>query len=89
MNLAGQIALTAARLMQHRAGPFAERALELAQRGAERAAEHVEDAGPRIATLAEAGRKLGEITSAAWTSSFGRASRARKAHSMTVPSDCA
>ena len=62
MNLAGQIVLTAARLMQHRAGSYAERAPELAQRSAELAAEHVEAAGPRIATLAEAGLKLGEIT---------------------------
>jgi len=62
MNLAGQIALTAARLMQLRAGPYTERALRLAQRGAERAAERVEAAGPQIATLAEAGLKLSEIT---------------------------
>ncbi len=62
MNLAGQIALTAARLMQHRAGPYAETALRLAQRGAERAADRVEAAGPQLATLAEAGLKLTEIT---------------------------
>jgi len=62
MNLAGQIAMTAARLMQLRAGPYAERALRLARRGAERAAERVEAAGPQVATLAEAGLKLTEIT---------------------------
>jgi hypothetical protein len=62
MNLAGQIAMTAARLMQHRAGPYAEQALHLAQRSAERAAEGVEAAGPRIATLAQAGLKFTEIT---------------------------
>jgi Phasin protein len=62
MNLAGQIALTAARLMQLRAGPYADRALRLAQQGAERAAERVEAAGPQVATLAEAGLKLSEIT---------------------------
>lgn len=62
MNLAGQLALTAARLLEHRAGPYAERMLHLAQRGAERAAQRVEAAGPRIATLAEAGLKLTEIT---------------------------
>ncbi len=62
MNLAGQIALTAARLMQHRAGAYAERALHLAQRSAAQAADRVEAASPRIATLAEAGLKLTEIT---------------------------
>jgi len=62
MNLAGQIALTAARLMHHRAGSYAEQVLHLAQRGAKRAAEHVEAAGPRMATLAGAGLKLTEIT---------------------------
>jgi Phasin protein len=61
MNLAGQIASVAARLMQFRAGPYAERALRLARHGAERAAERVEAAGPPIATLAEAGLKLTEI----------------------------
>ncbi|MGH8220214.1 MAG: hypothetical protein ACREUT_16865 [Steroidobacteraceae bacterium] len=62
MNLAGQIALTAARLMQGQAGSYAEQALHLAQGSAERAAERVEALGPRIATLAEAGLKLTEIT---------------------------
>ena len=62
MNLAGQIALTATRLMQLRAGPYAESALRLARRGAERAAERVEAVGPHVATLAEAGLKLSEIT---------------------------
>lgn len=62
MSLAGQVAWTAARLMQHRAGSYAERALRLAQASAGRAAERVEAAGPRIATLAEASLKLTEIT---------------------------
>ena len=62
MNLAGQIASTAARLMQDRAGSYAEQMLHLAQRGAERAARRVEALGPRIATLAEAGLKLTEIS---------------------------
>lgn len=62
MNLAGQIALTAARLVQHRTGAYADSALRLAQWGAERAADRIESAGPRIATLTDAGLKLTEIT---------------------------
>lgn len=62
MNLAGQIALTAARIMQQRAGSYAEQVLHLAQRSAERAAVRLDTARPRIATLAEAGLKLTEIT---------------------------
>jgi|GEM_PF-6837864 len=62
MSLAAQIATTAARLMQHRAGSYAERALHVAQRSAVEAAKRIEAAGPRIATLAEAGLKLAEIT---------------------------
>jgi len=61
MNLAGQIASTAARLMQHRASSYTEQVLQLAQRSAERAAQRVESLGPRITTLAEAGLKLTEI----------------------------
>ena len=62
MNLADQIALTAARLMRHRAGSYAEQVLNVAQRNAERAAKRVEALGPRITTLAEAGLKLTEIS---------------------------
>lgn len=62
MTVAGRIALTAARLVQHRAGAYADRALQLAQRGAREAADRAETAGPRLVTLAEAGLKLTEIT---------------------------
>jgi hypothetical protein len=61
MNLAGHIARTAARLAQHRAEGYAGRALRLAQWSAERAADRVETAAPRIATLTEAGIRLTEI----------------------------
>jgi hypothetical protein len=62
MSLTGQIALTAARLLYDRAETYAGRALRLAQWGAEQAAERVEAAAPRIATLTEAGLRLTEIT---------------------------
>jgi hypothetical protein len=55
MNLSGQIALTAARLLQQRAQGYAGRALRLAREGAELAAARLEVEGPRISVLAEAG----------------------------------
>lgn len=62
MSLAGQFAMTAARLLQYRAGTYASWALRLAQSGADQAADRVEAAAPRVATLTEAGLRLSEIT---------------------------
>ena len=62
MTLAGQIALNAARLFQESAQGYAGRALRAARRGAKQAAERLEGAEPRIATLTQAGLRLTELS---------------------------
>jgi len=62
MNLSGQIALNAARLLQQRAQGYADRALRLAREGAELAAARLEVEGPRLSALAEAGLRATELS---------------------------
>ncbi len=62
MSLSSQIALTAARLLQQSAQDYAGRALRLARRGAERAAERIEAEEPRITALTEAGLLATEVS---------------------------
>jgi hypothetical protein len=62
MSLSSQIARTAARLLHEHAQSYADGALRLARRGAERAAQRVEADAPRIAALTEAGLRATEVS---------------------------
>ncbi len=62
MSIPEQIVLSAARLLQGRAQGYAGRALRVARREAGRTAERLENAGPRLTALTEAGLRLTELS---------------------------